>query len=400
MRRLLPVIFLLLLLGVLAPPAALLADERPAEPDEIIIFPRYPDMILTEGDTKVDLEVTLLNVSDDRLRFTMEVGDIPEGWEVVIWELFDDYLTNSFALEPGSSTELLVRMRPPEATAAEVHGLTLRLRNPAGDTIGEKLVTVTTAEKVAFSGPGVLLDTDFIEQSGPPTARFEFDIRIRNAQDEAASFNLIADPPENWEVAFIPTFDTSKVISGVSLNANGSQRANVRVTPPPQADAGQYLIRLAVFNEDFNDQLTLRIALTGKGELTLATKDTRLNASSIAGKESTSLIHLSNSGTGTLAQVSLLADAPGGWAVQFEPESIALLEAGETVDVAVTLTPASDAIPGDYFVALHARTLQASNTIIMRVDVVQATIWRWFGLGVVIIVLAGLIGVYARLSRR
>ena len=391
--------FVLVLLA-LAVPAVATAQERPAQAGEVDIVLRYSDLVLNPGDIHAELEASLINRTNERVRFQLEILGAPDGWDVVLWELFSDFRINEWALEPGDFNEILIFVNPPPEAPAGTHEMMVRATSSDGTLVAEQSFTVITTETVALVGPGVSIASTFPVQEGAPSDTFEFNIIVTNLTADQASFSLVAATPDNWEISFLPRSDTSKVISSVSLNANGSQRLLARLSPPRQALAGTYPIRIAAFNEDSADDLAVRVVLTGQGELRVSMEDERLDLSATAGKDKHTVFRVTNIGTGPLENASLLADAPERWLVEFEPESIDLLPPGETLDVDVTITPADDTIPGDYRMSLIALNPQSGASVDLIVDVGQSTLWRWFGLGLVVIVVAGLVGIYARLSRR
>jgi uncharacterized membrane protein len=64
------------------------------------------------------------------------------------------------------------------------------------------------------------------------------------------------------------------------------------------------------------------------------------------------------------------------------------------------LQPAAKAIAGDYSINLSATSTQASINKDFRVTVETPTIWGWVGIGIVVIVVGGLVWMFASYSRR
>ena len=111
-------------------------------------------------------------------------------------------------------------------------------------------------------------------------------------------------------------------------------------------------------------------------------------------------MEIANISSVDIKDLVLLASAPTGWEINFGDRTVDLLEAGETIDVAAEIIPPTSANPGDYYIALSAVNPDAYITLNVRVIVKQSTIWRWFGLGMVLVVVGGLLGLYIKLSRR
>ena len=65
------------------------------------------------------------------------------------------------------------------------------------------------------------------------------------------------------------------------------------------------------------------------------------------------------------------------------------------------IKPPTETIAGDYVVSVRASGKQTSaNEIDIRVTVESPTIWGWVGVGIILVVIAGLAVIFMRLSRR
>ena len=98
--------------------------------------------------------------------------------------------------------------------------------------------------------------------------------------------------------------------------------------------------------------------------------------------------------------VSLLADAPPGWEVVFEADSVVNLETEAIADIGLEITPPPDLVPGDYAITIRARNALVDESFDFRVTVSRTTIWGWVGIGIVVVVMGGLVGLFVRLGRR
>ena len=98
--------------------------------------------------------------------------------------------------------------------------------------------------------------------------------------------------------------------------------------------------------------------------------------------------------------VRLSSFAPENWKVEFKPQTVEALEPGAVKQVDVTITPAAQALVGDYSVALTTDGEKASKTLEMRVQVHAQSTWAWVGVGFIGAVIGGLGGLFAWLGRR
>ena len=84
----------------------------------------------------------------------------------------------------------------------------------------------------------------------------------------------------------------------------------------------------------------------------------------------------------------------------FEPEEVPTVPAGETVDIIATITPAGNAVAGDYVVTIDASSEDADDEIAVRTTVETSTIWGVVGIALIGLVLLGLAIVFRRYGRR
>jgi uncharacterized membrane protein len=91
---------------------------------------------------------------------------------------------------------------------------------------------------------------------------------------------------------------------------------------------------------------------------------------------------------------------PENWKVEFKPEKIPTLEPNELKQVEVTITPYEEALVGDYSVGLGISTEKASKNLEFRVTVKASSAWGWIGIGIIVLVVLGLTGLFQWLGRR
>jgi len=109
---------------------------------------------------------------------------------------------------------------------------------------------------------------------------------------------------------------------------------------------------------------------------------------------------VANTGTAAIDNITFSSYKPTGWTVEFTPEKIDSLAAGGGKTIDVNIKPGAKAIAGDYEVVLTANGRQGTDDITIRVTVETPTIWGWVGVGIIVLVIAGLAYVFTRFSRR
>ena len=384
---------------------AAFAQEEAGDPDDVSLIAAFRSIQPTKDDSDIDLVLT--NFAPTRRVVRFELEGVAEGWDVQVWQRFFAYRIFELAIEPFDGTEdsnkqkPRVRITPPVDSAPGTYTFTLRVVSLDGSVLYDSAVfSILLPERTPVDAGDVEVSTTFPFLQGPAVSRFEFEISVRNRTGADASFDLSAESPLNWTVQFLPAFGDERLISSVAPVDNALQRVKVRVTPARFAEAGTYAIPVTVSNETYRGEIGLRIQITGQGDLTLATVVTVLSFDAIAGETTQVDLVLGNVGTDELTNVTLIAGAPEGWVVSFDPESFLAIDVSDFRPVAALITPAKDAIPGDYLISVIARSPEDFREVLLRITVSQSTIWGWLGILIVIAVLGGLGGLFLKLGRR
>ncbi|MFH1091121.1 MAG: NEW3 domain-containing protein, partial [Pseudomonadota bacterium] len=85
---------------------------------------------------------------------------------------------------------------------------------------------------------------------------------------------------------------------------------------------------------------------------------------------------------------------------EFKPEKVANLKPGEIKQIEVKITPAQDALVGDYSVAINAQGEKAQENLELRITVKASSAWGWVGVAIIVLVIIGLAFAFRRLGRR
>lgn len=120
-----------------------------------------------------------------------------------------------------------------------------------------------------------------------------------------------------------------------------------------------------------------------------------------AGKDKTIFLEVGNTGKKGITNIRLYADLPEGWNVEFRPGLIDYLGPGSFQAVDVILRPASNAVKGEYTVALIAEANETRRVTSIFVRVESASLfWVWVGAGVAALVIAGFVIIFMRFGRQ
>ncbi|MDD4986279.1 MAG: NEW3 domain-containing protein, partial [Dehalococcoidales bacterium] len=223
------------------------------------------------------------------------------------------------------------------------------------------------------------------------------------------NFDITNIDPEGWQTSITRQYGgKGEGIRAIQLNPNMSypDRLKVTLSPLPNTEPGpgDYILTIGASSGDIEDTIELTAVVTEippTHELNLVTNTGRLDAIAKAGEDNTLTINLTNSGTGTIEDISFTSDKSQGWGITFSPTSIASLEPGESEDIEVTIIPPNRTIAGDYSVTLTATGSDSSyDRVLLRVSVHTPTTWGGAGIAIIAAVVTGLVFLFRKLGRR
>lgn len=348
----------------------------------------YVGVAVEAGDTaSFDLEVSA--PFGEEVRF--EVGDVPEGWTAQIRG--GGYVVDRVLVDEGLRHNLKLQVEVPPTAPDGSYMITVTARGARSSASIDFGIDVAKAV-----GGGVALETEFPALRGPSDVKFTFTLDLENNTGEEIQFGLQTQGPRGWQIDARPSGQSRA--STVTVGAGSSERVTVDVDPPDFTPAGTYSVAVEATGSGESASVELAVQITGNFAMTLTTTDQRLNMGVQAGKPSELSLVVQNDGTAPLTDVSLRATAPRGWDVSFAPETIDRIEPGETAEVVATVTPADDAIVGDYRITLRSQVDETSDTIDVRATVETSLAWGLVGVAVILIALITLGLVFRRFGRR
>jgi uncharacterized membrane protein len=395
-RKLLFILPIILALCLTAA-AALAKDNEDADrPDRGITMNfEYPEVIINKGDdVTVDIVVKNMGKRDENVYFTHTA---PSGWKTKIKTYSfsitsvhvpeDEEKTVQFFAEPQKDT-------PPGTYSFPVNG-----RTEDGNLRVAHTLTITMRQEEAKEEGKIELTTSYPVLRGQNDAKFEFSIEVKNKTDKEDTFTLNATVPKNWQANFKPPYE-DKYISSLRLKDNESKSLNVEVTPDRFCEAGDYLIPIAIGAGGAKAEAELKVIITGTYKLEAGTPTGLLSLETEKGEPGNLSVYVKNAGSATIPNIEFLSVKPENWKVDFAPETIDYIEPGDLKQVEVSITPAEEALVGDYAVGLSIRGEKASDDLEMRVTVKASAAWGWIGIGIIVLVIIGLFGLFVTLGRR
>jgi uncharacterized membrane protein len=227
---------------------------------------------------------------------------------------------------------------------------------------------------------------------------------------EPRLFDLRVDVPPSFNYSITPSYGESGEIRSIRLDPSSTDPDSIKVMVSPlmgglPPEPGEYPVTVEASSGALKGSIQLKAVVTAKYNLDFEPANGRYNTEATAGKDNYFTVTITNSGSAPLDKIvfsSIVRGTPSGWSITFRPDKIDSLSVGDKRDVEVNIKPASKTIAGDYMVNVSAQpeSKNAIGSAELRVTVLAPTIWGWVGIGIVILVIAGLAVMFMRLGRR
>jgi uncharacterized membrane protein len=118
------------------------------------------------------------------------------------------------------------------------------------------------------------------------------------------------------------------------------------------------------------------------------------------GQKASVTLLVQNKGSAPQREVKFNAFKPENWKVEFKPEKLESIEPGAFKQTEVTITPAKQALIGDYSVSIQAEGEKANQDTEFRVTIKAGSTWGWIGVGIIAVVIIGLAIIFRVFGRR
>jgi uncharacterized membrane protein len=321
----------------------------------------------------------------------LSVTGAPDGWSTTITG--GGFVVDGVTYESSDPPSLRLGVTVPDNAADGSYDLAVTAQEASSSTTLD--LTVRVAAQV---GGGVSMTTDFPALQGPAGVQFSYRLTLSNDTTQELQFGLDTTGPQGWQIDASPAGQS--LASTVTVKPGETSTITVSTTPPDSTAAGDYEIDVTATGGSYTATAQLTASVTGSYSMVLSTQDQRLNADAVAGKSTDLELDVTNTGSAPLDNVQLQATPPSGWNTTFTPQVIPEIAPGDTMPVTLTMTPSTDAVAGDYRVTLSSHTNQAQDSIELRATVKTSAVWGLFGVGLIILVFAGLSIVFRRFGRR
>lgn len=347
----------------------------------------YPSVVVSPG-TQVSFELSVETTNATRVN--LSVGGAPASWTA---SLYGGGFVIS-AVETNGDDPTTVRLDvdvPADATGSA------RITVTADD--GDSTVTLPLDIKVEADAAGeVTVKPDYTALRGTSNQSMTFNLSINNQTPGDLSYTATGEGPVGWTVDVTLT-GQAQAVSG-TVKANGTSNAAVKVTPAENAEAGTYPIAVVVTVGGQQYPVELSVEVTGSYSMIATTPTTVLSASGNAGAVMEQQFEIRNTGTAAINNVVMTGNLPTNWKVEFDPGTTESIAAGSTATITARITPAADAIAGDYSLTFTARGDEASDQVDIRFTVETSIVGGVVGGLLILAAVGGLWWVFRRYGRR
>ncbi len=411
-KRLLPLLLLVVLALASFFTLGSQAVQATEEKREFLLFFRYPSITVSAKEI-LDLELMVINKGEkeEQIIFSIIPGKKVEGWDISLESRWDKMRISSINLlteDPDDSMILKFNAKPPEDIKEGkyefiVKGITVDEKIERSATLTIDLKKEEVIEEEVYQE--IELAADYPSIENPAGKEFKFAIEVKNRGSESLVLNLGVDYPLGWRAYVSPKWEEDKKISSVKVSASGSEDIILTLISPLDVSKGDYPIKFVARHQDLTEVIDLKATITGTYHLVVRTETARLNFDAIAGQKETLGVYLWNEGSTPIEDVSFfVVNSPEDWEISFDPEKISSISSYQEVKkpekIKLSVTPPPRTLPGDYMFTVKAVGQQDQDEMDLRVTVKRSTVWGLVGVGIVVVIIVALVGVFIKLGRR
>jgi uncharacterized membrane protein len=320
----------------------------------------------------------------------LEVRGVPATWRATL--IGGGTVVNRVQLNGDDPAEVRLDVTIP----ADASGTT-RITVNASDS--ESSVDLPLDIVEADAGGEVSLTAEVEGLRGDSEETFTFNLNVVNDKAEDLTFTTTASGPVGWDVDATPTGQANAV--SATVEAGSEAGITVTVAAPENVPAGQYpiVVTATVGGEQLTRDLVVEI--TGSYSLLVSTQSGALSGRGPSGGPTEVTLTVENTGTAPVTNVTITSTPPSDWTVTFDPaDPIPSIGPDEVVEVMARITPAGDAIAGDYELTFRATAEEADDTAELRFTVEASILGAVLGGALIIAAFAGLWWVFRRYGRR
>ena len=369
-----------------------------------LILP-FKDLTVGQGQ-EVTMDAEVVNRTREPVEVSLAIDGVPKGWEVNFNSRYPSYPIRSVTVAGAGgdqsttkSTTIEFKAKVPDGTRPGNYQVKVTAKDTGGNTQFVEAVNFRVTSKKVETG-GLKLTSQYPVLTTASGQTLKFTVDLKNETNKPLTTSLSAQAPQGWTVRFKPQFGDTQ-ISSIQLKENASETLSVEIDTPARAEAAESPVTIRARAGAFEAAANLKVSVKGTQDLKMGSAAGTLNTSLTAGKKTPVDFLVGNAGTAPIRNLSFITKKPNDkWTVEFKPDKIDALNAGEVREIKMEILAPDRTIAGDYMLTLTANSPEVNRSVDFRVTVSTPTIWGWVGFGIVALVVLGLAAVFFRLGRR
>jgi uncharacterized membrane protein len=329
---------------------------------------QYPSLNVDDS-SMIIFDLSIKNYQIAPSRVDLSISDLPNGWDSQF--VGGGGKITAVFCDQDSPVSAQLWLVPPEDVKSGEYDITVNATTADGYSYQLPL-TVYLGQKIPQR---LAIESELSEIEGNPGDDFTFNVTIKNNSAAPTFMDLASQTPNGFKTTFKEQYG-SKEINTLTIEAGKSSTLKVTVSPPKGIDEGTYPVSIIAKASTTSAKADIELNVKGQDDLSLTGIDGLLSFSAVAGKEKTFTLQLTNTGSAESNNIELSSSSPTNWKVSFNPEEISSLGSGEKTEIQMTVTPASEAITGDYQLKASASSdTSAISSPQFRVTVKTASTW-------------------------
>jgi uncharacterized membrane protein len=352
----------------------------------VTLYTPYTNISVPPGES-VNYTIDVINNGKTVKNFGISVAGIPKTWSYTL--KLGGYAVSQVSVLPGDKKSLDLRVEIP---------LQVNKGNYRFSVVGNGVGTLPLVVNVNKEGT---YKTEFScnqpNMQGHSKSTFTYNASLKNSTAEKQLYSLTTNTPPGWEVVFKANY---KQVTSVEIEPNANSDISIEVNPPDNIEAGTYVVPVKASTSSTSANLDLQVVVSGSYNIELSTPTGLLSAKVTAGQTKKIELTVLNTGSSVLSNVELSSSAPSNWEITLEPSKIDNIMAGKSAQVIATIKADKRAIPGDYQVAVNAKTNEVSARADIRVIVRTPLFWGWVGIFVIMFAIGIVYYLFRKYGRR
>ncbi len=247
------------------------------------------------------------------------------------------------------------------------------------------------------SRDGSSFTASLLNIEAPVNETFRYQATLTNNSDQARIYQLSAEMPEGWRVAFKAR---GSQITSLNVEPGRTESLTIEIRPAYGAAPSTYPVPVQARAANETLSLDLEAVVEGSHEMELTTPTGRLSGEITEGEKAEILLQVKNTGSLALNDITFSSQTPPNWQATFSPAEIQQLDPGETMDVIAMLSVPDKTLAGDYVSKFTAKNAPSTSTATFRMTVKTSMLSGWVGILVILLAIGFVFYLIRKFGRR